>query len=76
VSGSRGPNGLDRLLDVDPLDAGCDHARHLLHVYAELVQQDDGSAAGRYPEVAAHLAACGPCRQDLEGLLCLLVDGQ
>jgi hypothetical protein len=74
MSGTRGPTGLERLLDVDPRDAGCDHARHVLHVYAELVQQDDGIAAARYPEVAAHLAACGPCEQDLEGLLHLITD--
>jgi hypothetical protein len=67
------PSGLDRLLDVDPRDAGCDHARHVLHVYAELLQQSQDAAA-RYTEVAAHLAACGPCEQDLEGLLRLLGD--
>jgi hypothetical protein len=26
-------------------------------------------AAGRYPGVAAHLAACGPCAEDFTGLL-------
>jgi len=26
-------------------------------------------AERRYPEVAAHLQACGPCAEDLEGLL-------
>ena len=26
-------------------------------------------AAGRYPGVAAHLAACGPCGEDFNGLL-------
>ena len=25
--------------------------------------------AGRYPGVAAHLEACGPCAEDLTGLL-------
>jgi hypothetical protein len=48
VSGSGGLTGLERLLDVDPRDAGCDHARHVLHVYAELVQQADDSGAARY----------------------------
>ena len=74
MSGTRGPTGLERLLDVDPRDAGCDHARHVLHAYAELVEQGGGIAAERYPEVAAHLAACGPCEEDLEGLLQLLSD--
>jgi hypothetical protein len=45
-----------------------------LHIYAELVQLGDDRAAARYPEVAAHLAACGPCEQDLEGLLDLLTE--
>jgi hypothetical protein len=26
-------------------------------------------AAARYPGVAAHLAACGPCDEDFHGLL-------
>ena len=74
MSGTREPSGFERLLDVDPRDAGCDHARHVLHVYAELAQQGPEIAAARHPEVAAHLAACGPCEQDLEGLLRLLSD--
>jgi hypothetical protein len=41
----------------------------LLHVYAELAAADPRAAAGRYPEVAAHLSACGPCAEDLAGLL-------
>jgi hypothetical protein len=40
----------------------------LLHVYVELVDAD-AAAAERYPEIAAHLRACGPCREDFEGLL-------
>lgn len=74
MSGAGGPTRLQRLLDVDPRDAGCDHAREVLHVYAELVLQDNDAASARYPEVAAHLAACGPCEQDLDGLLRLLTD--
>lgn len=74
MSGPGEQCGLDRLLHVDPRDAGCDHARQVLHAYAELIQQGDRTATDRYPEVAAHLAACGPCEQDLEGLLRLLND--
>jgi hypothetical protein len=40
----------------------------LLHVYAELAVTD-ASAAQRYPGIAAHLAACGPCSEDFDGLL-------
>jgi len=32
-------------------------------------------AAGRYPGVAAHLAACGPCDVDFAGLLLAVTSG-
>jgi hypothetical protein len=60
---------LDRFLRTDPRDAGCGKAMELLHVYAELAVSDPRQAEHQYPEVAAHLRACGPCAQDLEGLL-------
>ena len=59
---------LDRFLRTDPRDVGCAEAMELLHVYAELAAAD-GSAAQRYPGIAAHLAACGPCGEDFVGLL-------
>jgi len=59
---------LDRFLATDPQDGGCEHALQLLHVYASLVA-DDAGAAERYPEIAAHLRACGPCAEDLDALL-------
>ena len=43
-------------------------AMDLLHVYAELAAAD-ASAAERYPGIAAHLQACGPCGEDFDGLL-------
>jgi hypothetical protein len=60
---------LDRFLRTDPHDAGCAKAMELLHVYAEVTAADPREAGKRYPEVAAHLRACGPCAEDLEGLL-------
>ena len=60
---------LDRFLQTDPADAGCDKAMQLLHLYAEIVVTDPSAAEQRYPEIAAHLRACGPCAEDLEGLL-------
>ena len=62
---------LDRFLATDPQDGGCEHALELLHVYATLVADDANSAgaAERYPEIAAHLRACGPCAEDLDALL-------
>ncbi len=66
-----GWTALDRLLDVDPEDGGCGHAMQVLHVYAELLAGGSDAAAA-HPAVAAHLRACGPCEQDLAGLLALL----
>ena len=59
---------LDRVLTTDPADIGCDEALAALHVYVDLVAEDR-DAASRYPGVAAHLAACGPCDDDFKGLL-------
>jgi hypothetical protein len=63
-----GWSALERFLDTDPRDAGCAEAMEMLHVYAELVASDV-EAARLYPQVAAHLLACGPCAEDLAGLL-------
>jgi hypothetical protein len=63
-----GWTALDRFLRTDPRDVGCGEAMELLHVYAELAAAD-ASAAQRYPGIAAHLAACGPCGDDFDGLL-------
>jgi hypothetical protein len=64
---------LDRFLQTDPRDVGCDAALSILHVYVDLVLDEEtaGEAARRYPGVAAHLLACGPCAEDYEGLLIL-----
>lgn len=62
--------GLDRFLDTDPRDVGCEQAMQILHVYVELsLGADPHEAARRYPGVAAHLLACGPCDEDFHGLL-------
>lgn len=62
---------LERFLETDPLDVGCDEAMRVLHVYVDLVLEDESGAeaARRHPGVAAHLAACGPCDEDFQGLL-------
>jgi hypothetical protein len=62
---------LDRFLRTDPRDVGCDHALRILHVYVELVLDDESGAeaARRYPGVAAHLLSCSPCADDYQGLL-------
>jgi hypothetical protein len=62
---------LERFLQTDPRDGGCEQALHVLHIYVELVLDDASEAepAHRYPGVAAHLLACGPCAEDYQGLL-------
>jgi hypothetical protein len=64
---------LDAFLRTDPTDVGCDEALRVLHVYAELVASGE-DAGDRYPGVASHLRACGPCGDDFEGLLALVTD--
>ena len=63
-----GWSALDRFLRTDPRDVGCAEAMDLMHVYVELVAAD-AAAARLYPGIAAHLAACGPCAGDFDGLL-------
>jgi hypothetical protein len=65
---------LERFLRTDPRDVGCDEAMAVLHIYVDLVVTGE-DAAGRYPGVAAHLAACGPCAEDLTGLLAAIASG-
>ena len=62
---------LDRFLRTDPRDVGCAEAMEMLHVYAELVASGEPAGA-RYPGIAAHLQACGPCGEGFEGLLAAL----
>jgi len=59
---------LDRFLRTDPRDVGCEEAIAILHVYVDLAAAGQ-DAAVRYPGVAVHLAACGPCGDDFAGLL-------
>jgi hypothetical protein len=61
-------SALDRFLETDPRDVGCEEAMRILHVYVDLVAAGE-PAEQRFPGVAAHLQACGPCDQDFTGLL-------
>jgi hypothetical protein len=45
----------------------------MLHVCAELAAAG-GAVGQRYPGIAAHLQACGPCGEDFEGLLAAIRD--
>ncbi|MGC8514385.1 MAG: hypothetical protein ACP5P1_15345 [Acidimicrobiales bacterium] len=58
---------------TDPRDVGCDEAIRLMHVYAGLlVDQGNDRTVTRHPGIAAHFRSCGPCAEDLEGLLLAL----
>jgi hypothetical protein len=65
---------LERFLRTDPRDVGCDEAIAILHIYVDLVAAGEDPAE-RYPGVAAHLAACGPCDEDFAGLLAAVTSG-
>ena len=56
---------LQAFLRTNPRDVGCGEAMEILHMYAELIAHNPGIAEQRYPGVAAHLSACGPCATDL-----------
>ncbi len=71
---TRRPLDLDRFLHTDPRDVGCGRAMRVLHRYVELVAAGP-SAIGRHPGVAEHLRACGPCGEDFQALLDLIVGG-
>jgi hypothetical protein len=66
-------SALDRFLLTDPSDVGCGEAMEFLHIYVELVAADT-AAEERYPGIAAHLKACGPCSDDFTGLLAAITD--
>jgi hypothetical protein len=61
---------LDEFLRTDPRDVGCERAIEVLDIYVDVVSADGAQAAERrFPGVAAHLRACGPCGEDFDGLL-------
>ena len=66
---------LDRFLQTDPRDVGCAEAMEMLHIYVDMVAADD-DAEERYPGIAAHLRACGPCGEDFEALLAAVRDAE
>jgi hypothetical protein len=63
-----GWQALDEFLRTDPRDVGCERAMEVLDVYVDVVSADGAEAAERrFPGVAAHLRACGPCGEDFDG---------
>jgi hypothetical protein len=67
-AGMNGRHRLERFLETDPRDVGCDEAMELLDIYAEFAAAGEDPEQ-RYPGVAAHLRSCPPCGEDFEGLL-------
>ena len=65
-----GWRALDEFLRTDPRDVGCERAMELLDLYVEaVIEEGIDTTEQRYPGVAAHLRACGPCGEDFAGLL-------
>lgn len=65
-----GWQALNEFLRTDPRDVGCEQAMEVLDIYVDIVSTDGAEAAERrFPGVAAHLRACGPCGEDFDGLV-------
>jgi hypothetical protein len=62
---------VERFLQTDPADVGCGETMEVMHIHAEMVLAGDDPEHS-YPGVTAHLRACDPCEQDLQGLLAAL----
>jgi hypothetical protein len=70
-----GWQALDQFLRTDPRDVGCEQAMEVLDIYVDAVVKEGAAATSRrYPGVAAHLHACGPCGEDFTGLLALVTE--
>jgi hypothetical protein len=58
---------VERLLHLDPHDAGCGGTCAELERYVE-AEVDGSDAEELFPGMAAHLARCPACRLDHDGL--------
>jgi len=63
----------EAFLETDPRDIGCDEAMGIMHVYVDLLAAG-GDPMRDYPGMAAHLASCEPCAEDVRGLLAAVED--
>jgi hypothetical protein len=70
----REPNALDEFLATNQIDSGCARALEMLDVYADEIAAG-GRPEERFPDIAVHLAVCGPCAEDLDGLLAAIRGG-
>jgi hypothetical protein len=46
----------------------------MLDIYVELLADGDSDPSERFPGLSAHFLACGPCAENLEGLLAAITD--
>jgi hypothetical protein len=63
-----GWDSLRAFLRTDPADAGCAETFRLLDRYVER-ELASGDARLAFPGIAAHLDVCGPCTEDVRGLV-------
>lgn len=62
------PERAERLLTLRPDDVGCAETFDLIDRFVDLLVAG-GDPSTQFAGVAAHLAGCGPCAQDFDGLL-------
>ena len=68
-----GWHAVEQFLRTDPRDVGCEQAMELLDIYVDTMMTEGAEVTERrYPGVAAHLRACGPCGEDFAGLLAVV----
>ena len=58
----------NRLLGKGSLDPGCEAGMAVVDRYVEAVLRGDDSER-LFPGMAAHMAGCIACREDIEGLI-------
>jgi hypothetical protein len=63
-----GRESLKRFLKTNPADAGCAETFRLLDSYVER-ELAFGDAPLAFPDIAVHLATCGPCTDDVRGVM-------
>lgn len=66
---------LQKLLGTADPDPGCDDAGELMEEYCELVARGE-PVPRRFAAFLTHMANCADCREDTEGLLAALRDGE
>ena len=67
------PDRAERLLTPRPDDVGCAETFELIDRFVDLLVAG-GDPYAEFHGIAAHLAGCGPCAEDFEGLLAAVRD--